>query len=128
MKINHIHTDLKELYKDKQEGLESKLGFIIGNDQDFRGAINLFKKGYWNLVPFVFDDEFDTFSIKITPKKGLKNSPIVSIDNNDTFTLAPNFKSFLPFFRLQFFFGLFSNNRVVGHSFFLLKSVSGRII
>jgi len=100
MKLNTIHQDLKELYKDKK-GVDDLLTFDFTCDNEKERVMNVFRSGYWSVMPFAFG-MYNNFAIKLHPKNKINNSSIVQINNSDGVTVGANLKTFLPLVNLDF--------------------------
>lgn len=55
MKINIIHQDLKELYKERGS---VKLIFraVFEHENEIERCMNLFRSGFWSVAPFAFEN------------------------------------------------------------------------
>lgn len=105
MEINKVHSDLKEIYKDK----EVRKKFYIEFDTENQKAklIQLLKKGYWSVMPFSFYgyENDDILAIQLIPNKNiLQDAPIVSFNEvyQECFTFAPNLQATIPMSYLRF--------------------------
>ncbi len=104
MEINKVHSDLKEIYKDKEISKKFYLEFDV-EDQKAK-LIQLLKKGYWSVMPFGFYGYKgnDILAFQLIPGKAiLQESPIVSFDKvyQECFTFAPNIKATIPMSNLK---------------------------
>lgn len=105
MEINKIHSDLKEVYKDK----EVKRKFYIEFDAEDQKAklMQLLKKGYWSVMPFSFygHKSNNILAFQLVPNKNIfQEVPILSFDKTyqECFTFAPNIKATIPMSNLKF--------------------------
>lgn len=92
MKLNKIHQDLKELYKDEETDII--LGFQFDDEEEIEKCFNIFRSGFWSVVPFAFDD-YNNFAIRLMPNKNLSDSPVITKGIADFRTISPNLASFI---------------------------------
>ncbi|MEW7281339.1 hypothetical protein ABW636_22355 [Aquimarina sp. 2201CG1-2-11] len=100
MKLNNIHQDLKELYKNKKE-LKSLFAIDFTCDQENERLVKIFKKGYWSVMPFAFE-AYNNFAVRLDPRNRINESSIVQINNSDGVTVAANLKTFLILNNIKF--------------------------
>lgn len=100
MKLNTMHSDLKQLYKDRKE-IKSLFAFDFTCDKEKERVMQILKKGYWSVMPFAFET-YNNFAVKLHPKNKINKSAIVQIDNSDGVTVAASLKTFLPIRSLKF--------------------------
>ncbi|WP_304343899.1 hypothetical protein [Chryseobacterium koreense] len=99
MKINTIHQDLKELYKEKSS-VKSILGAVFEHEDEVERCMNLFNSGFWSVTPFAFET-YETYGIQLHPQKKLKQSNVVLGDKLGFKTIAPDLSGFIPFGQLE---------------------------
>ena len=100
MKLNKIHYDLKELYKDIQDTGDF-IAFGFKEENEINRTMTIFKKGYWSVMPFAFGP-YASYGVKLHPKNSIENSSIVRLNNSDGVTIAANLQSFLPLLNLTY--------------------------
>lgn len=100
MKLNRIHQDLKKLYNERG-AIKLIFGSVFAGDEiEVEKCINIFRTGFWSVVPFAFET-YETFGIKLCPNKKIKESSIVLGDNNGFLTFSNNLSNFIPFGQLE---------------------------
>jgi len=99
MNINQINKDFKELYSNIDIKKITAISFTKENEKS--RIINIFKLGYWSLVPFAFGTH-NNYAIKLNPKEKIIKSPIIYINNSDGILFSPNLKNFLNFQLLNY--------------------------
>ncbi|WP_304343900.1 hypothetical protein [Chryseobacterium koreense] len=99
MKINTIHQELKELYKERGS---VKLIFraVFEHEDEIERCMNLFRSGFWSVAPFAFQT-YETYGIQLHPQKKLKKSNVVLGDKSGFKTIAPDLSGFIPFGQLE---------------------------
>lgn len=99
MEVNRIHKDLKKIYKGRK--LKSITGISFEDDNEIKRIMELFRNGYWHLMPFGFDT-YNNYSIKLNPESSILSSPVTFQNNSDSLTFAPDLESFFVFQQLKF--------------------------
>ena len=97
MKLKTLHSDLKGLYKGKDT--EVLFGFTFEHEEDeIKSIINLYKKGFWSVVPFAFDGN-DVIGVRVIPNSNVKDLPIVKSCSKvgTSITFSPNLESLVVF-------------------------------
>ncbi len=100
MIVNNYVKDLQKLYKGK-ERVKNILTFEFSCDDSLIGLMELFKKGYWSVMPFSFNS-YNNFCVKLDPKRKINDSSIVQINDSDGVTVAANLKTFLPLVSIDY--------------------------
>lgn len=104
MEINKVHSDLKEIYKDKN--VDKKFNFTFeyeDGDEKFL-LMKLLKKGYWSVMPFAFSAD-NILAFQLNPnKERFQDTSIVSFNNTyqECFMISPNVKGIIPLTNLIF--------------------------
>jgi hypothetical protein len=122
MKLNKVHQELKELYKDKEQ-IDIILSFEFENKNEIERCMNIFRSGYWSVAPFAFED-YNNFAIKLTPNKELLNSQIVAKSKIDFWTISPNMKCFITMSWLRFLNDIDVINGEIKKNWQLLEELS----
>jgi len=122
MKLNKIHQDLKEAYKEKKQVYLS-LGFEFENKNEIERCVNIFRSGYWSVAPFAFES-YNSFAIKLVPNNKLFNSQIVAKSNVDFWTVSPNLSSFITMSWLRFLNDIDIINEEIKEKWELLEKLS----
>lgn len=93
MKLNNIHNDLKELYKNNNT-FNHFIFEIESRHNETSQLIQMYKKGYWYIVPFAFEDK-NIIGLKLTPNVQNEELPVVlyNATSKNAITFAPNIKS-----------------------------------
>ncbi|BEV03797.1 hypothetical protein [Chryseobacterium gambrini] len=102
MKINKVHSDLKEIYKAKD--VEEKFNFKFEYQSEKEILIECLKQGFWSIMPFGFEGD-NILAFQLTPyKKIYIETPIISFNNTyqECFMLAPNIQALIPMANLVF--------------------------
>lgn len=101
MKLNKIHQDLKELYKNKHQiDIETVMGVRLDYENHIKRCVKIFRLGYWSTVPYAFED-YNNFAVKMEPKKKLKSMPVLMGYGNEYVTFSNNLANFLPMTQLR---------------------------
>lgn len=102
MEINRLHSDLKKRYQDKN--IKYIFNFQFENLSEQTELICLLKKGFWSVMPFAFNGRANILSLKLSPDKSIKQSPVVTFDMvyEECFTLAPDLQATIPMSYLRF--------------------------
>ena len=105
MEVNKLHSDLKELYKDKKE-IDRTFFFEFKDEDENKKIISLIKRGFWSVAPLCFCgyNGNNILAIKLTPNKSIKKLPIVTFDEvyKECFTFAPDLQAIIPMSYLRF--------------------------
>ena len=99
MKLNKIHQDLKDLYKDK-DSVKTILGAVFEKEDEIERCMDIFNAGYWSVAPFAFEPD-EIFAIQLNPKTNLKESNIVLGDESGFVTFSHSLSAFIPFLQLE---------------------------
>ncbi len=99
MKINNIHQDLKELYKERGS-VELIFGAVFEYEDEIKRCMNIFRSGFWSVAPFAFEP-YETYGIQLNPKNKIKESNIVLGGNIGFRTVSHNLSGFIPFGQLE---------------------------
>ncbi|WP_146028626.1 MULTISPECIES: hypothetical protein [Chryseobacterium] len=101
MEINKVHSDLKEMYNDKNVKWKFNLAF---NHKDEKILLmNALKRGFWSIMPFGFEGD-NILAIKLIPQKTLEKASIVAFNEvyQECFTFASNIQATIPMANLKF--------------------------
>lgn len=99
MKINNIHQDLKELYKERGS-VKLIFGAVFEHEDEIKRCMNIFQSGFWSVAPFAFEP-YETYGIQLQPNKPLKASNVVLGDQSGFLTTSNNLSGFIPFRQLK---------------------------
>ena len=97
MKLKTLHNDLKGLYKGKETG--DLFGFTFEHEEDeIKSIINLYKKGFWSVVPFAFDGT-SIIGVRMLPNFKVNQMPVVEYypELGSSITFSPNLESIVTF-------------------------------
>lgn len=99
MRLNKIHQDLKELYKNKEQ-LSTILGVEFSHKEETELYTKILQVGQWYVAPFCFE-KFDSYAIKLTPNKKLADSPVCLRSGWDHYSFSNSLITFLSFRQLK---------------------------
>lgn len=99
MEVNQINKFLKNEYKNIN--LKEILGISFSREDDISRIISMFKKGYWSLIPFSYED-YNMHTIKMCPNKKIINSPVVYYNRPNPIIHSPEFQFYFIFQSLSF--------------------------
>ncbi|WP_341907503.1 hypothetical protein [Fluviicola taffensis] len=101
MEINSLHSDLKKIYQDKNIKYAFNVEFEYPSEK--AALLQLLKMGFWSIMPFAFNGGANILSLKLSPGKPIKESPVVTFDEvyKECFTFAPNLQSTIPMANLR---------------------------
>ncbi|WP_404985489.1 hypothetical protein ACI513_20040 [Chryseobacterium sp. M5] len=102
MEINKIHSNLKEMYNDKNVKWKFNLAFDHKDEKVL--LMNCLKRGFWSIMPFGFEAD-NILAFQLVPnKQAHQQAPVVSFDEvyQECFMFAPNIKAIIPMANLKF--------------------------
>lgn len=102
MEINKVHSELKEIYRDKDVKWTFNLTFDHKDEKVL--LMNCLKRGFWSIMPFGFEAG-NILAFQLIPHEQTRQlAPVISFDEvyQECFMFAPNIKAIIPMANLKF--------------------------
>jgi hypothetical protein len=102
MEINKVHSELKEIYRDKDVKWTFNLTFDHKDEKVL--LMNCLKRGFWSIMPFGFEAG-NILAFRLIPNEQTPQlAPVISFDEvyQECFMFAPNIKAIIPMANLKF--------------------------